>query len=238
LRTFDYGWFAGAIFDGRIAAKNSRLRKNRVVKLNEEFAFDVLECDGEAAAFDFMADIVEDEVAIAIGERNLQAGLDVKASAPAGIFLRGACGAEVEGSPFGRAVRGGEICVPRDVFAPIDMLKNVLLVDAEDVGDFAVVEEKELWLFEEADRRLRRGDGSEGKDDQHGEKGSTIETVAKIHGDGSLSGICGWDGVPERFQGEKPTMETFTFPCASWTDLADESTSTSPQRVAGTRRPA
>src|SRR5215475_4267 len=128
--------------------------------MDEQGTLDVLERDGERVAVDFMFGIVENEIAVAVGKCDFEAGLHVETGAPARIFLGSCGGAHVEGGPFRISVSGGEIGIARDVAAPEDVLESALFVDAKDVGSFGGVEDEDFLLIEEADGS--RGLGASG----------------------------------------------------------------------------
>jgi hypothetical protein len=100
---------------------------------------------------------MEDEVAVAVGERDFERGLGEKSGAPAGVFLRRGGRRRIERGHFRQRVRGGGFVARRELAAPIQRLQLPPLVDAKHVGHVAAIEPKHL-----PDAR-RRGVGSRRK---------------------------------------------------------------------------
>src|SRR6266851_3783124 len=67
----------GAVFDGGGAAEDAGVSVHAVAEGDEDVAEDVAEDDGEGVVGDLVGDVVEDEVAVAVGEGDLEGGLDV-----------------------------------------------------------------------------------------------------------------------------------------------------------------
>src|SRR5215471_5436036 len=116
----------------------------------EERALDVFQRHDQYVPFDVMFEIVEDEIAVAVGKRDFEAGFDEQTGSPARVFLRSGGRADVERRPFGIGVGSRKIRVSRDVTAPIDVLKTSLFVYAEDVGTLVRIDNEYLGTVEEA----------------------------------------------------------------------------------------
>ncbi len=133
-----------AILDGGPARENAAGRVHCVVQCNEDVAANVLEDDVEAVGRRFVAVVVEDEVAVAIGESDLESRFDEEARAPAGVLLRrgGVGGIEGRGLAHGRG--GAEVVAGCQAAAPVELLQLAPGIDAEDIGDVAAVEAEDL----------------------------------------------------------------------------------------------
>src|SRR6266851_4760242 len=65
------------LLDGGGAAEDAGVSVHAVAEGDEDVAGDVAEDDGEGVVGDLVGDVVEDEVAVAVGEGDLEGGLDV-----------------------------------------------------------------------------------------------------------------------------------------------------------------
>ena len=137
MRAFERQRGLGAIDDDRVFADDPALREDPVVKRDGQIVGRVLELDFERVALDLVGNVFEDQIAHAVGQRDLKARFEVAATAPAGELLRGGVGAEVERRPFRVRARGGEIGVPPEALAPVEGLEFVVLVDPDYVRDRA-----------------------------------------------------------------------------------------------------
>ena len=79
------------------AAEDAGSGVHLVAQLDEDVALDVLQADGQHVALDVMRDVMQDEVAIAVGEGDLQSRFHVETGAPAGEFLRRGSRGQIEG---------------------------------------------------------------------------------------------------------------------------------------------
>jgi hypothetical protein len=85
------------VFDGGGAAEDAGVFVHAVAEGDEEVARDVAQDDGEGVGGDGVGDVVEDEVAVAVGEGDLEGGLDVEFGSPAGELLQGGGVGGIEG---------------------------------------------------------------------------------------------------------------------------------------------
>ena len=105
-----------------------------------EGSIDVLEEHVHAAGAEGVAHIVEDEVAVAVGEGDLEGGLVVQALSPGDELLRCVGVGGVKRGPLGGGLGSGEGVRGGDAAAPVELLELATGIDAEDVGDVAAVE--------------------------------------------------------------------------------------------------
>ena len=149
----------GAVFDGGGAAEDAGVGIDGVAEGDEDVAGDVAEDDGEGVAFDGVGEVVEDEVAVAVGEGDLEGWLVVEFGAPACELLRGVGVGEVEGGSLGKDVCCGDVVTCGEAMAPVKGLELVALVDAEDVGDGGGIEAEGAGGAVVGDGRGLREDG-------------------------------------------------------------------------------
>src|SRR4029077_20516736 len=97
------------------------------MQLNQYGPFNVFQSSRQLVAIDLMIDIVKNQIAVAIGEGYLEAWLNKQTSAPSGILLWRCRSGEIEGGPFRKALRCGEIFVAPNMLAPIDVLQHVFV---------------------------------------------------------------------------------------------------------------
>ena len=139
-------------------ATMSWAREDAVDQLDAEVVADVLEAQDEGVALDLVRDVLEDEVAHAVGEGDLEARLREAEAAPAGVLDLGEPLAGLEGVALAGA-GGLEVGVAGEARPPVDELDLVLLVDAQHVGRALGLEDEELRVREVAHGRAGRGRG-------------------------------------------------------------------------------
>jgi hypothetical protein len=100
--------------------------------------------------------IVEDEIAVSIGKRDLQIRFDIEAASPCHEFLLSCVVRGIErGHPRIR-MRGRERIAGGQAFAPIERLDLLVLIDSENVGRVRGVDAENLRCLIESDRRFVR----------------------------------------------------------------------------------
>jgi hypothetical protein len=105
-------------------------------------ALDVLEDNVESVLRCLVALVMKDEIAIAVGEGDLESGLDVKAVPPACVLLRCSGVGGIEGSGFAHGHGLREPIGRSEASAPVELLQFAARIDAEDIGNVSAVEAK------------------------------------------------------------------------------------------------
>ena len=136
----------GGVADGGLAAEDPCFLVHFVGQGDVDVELDVLKLNFQGVGLDAVADIVEDQVAVAVGERNFEGGFGVEAGAPAWVFLRRSGGGEIEGRPVAGGLRGGEVGVAVEALAPVDVLEFLAAVDAKDIGGVPASRTKSLGM--------------------------------------------------------------------------------------------
>src|SRR5882762_2975129 len=134
LCAFEHNRTLRSVFDCGIALDDARLRIDEVVEMNQQGPFNIFESNRQSVSIDLMIHIVENQIAVAIGERNLETRFGKQTSAPSRVFLW-CCGrAEVEGCPFRKALRCRKIIIAPNMLAPINVLQHVFVIYPKNVG--------------------------------------------------------------------------------------------------------
>src|SRR5882724_10627625 len=109
--------------------------------MNQQGPFDIFESNRQFVAVDLMIDIVENQIAIAIRERYLEARFDKQTGAPSRILLWRCGSGEIEGCPFRKALPCRKVIVAPNMLAPINVLQHVFLIYPKNVGDISRVQD-------------------------------------------------------------------------------------------------
>ncbi len=89
-------------------------------------------------------DKMQNQIAIAVGERDLQGRLGVQPGAPGRVFLRRGGVWRIEGSHFRIRVRGGKRVMRADASSPIERLQFAALIHRKGVSGVSAIETKYL----------------------------------------------------------------------------------------------
>ena len=95
-----------SVLDLRRAAQDARFSIRFVLQGHIDIEGDVLHRDGELIAVDLVRYVLQDQIAIAIGKRDLEIRLDIQAAAPAnssGVVFTGGSNAAEAGMALAEA---------------------------------------------------------------------------------------------------------------------------------------
>ena len=154
----------GPVSDEGAATDDAGGRIDGVDEVYEDFAGDVFGGDGEPGWFDFVGDVVQDEVAVAVGEGDLEGRLGEVEAAPGAVLVgrnRGGGLHAGELAGLGRCrdrVGGGQWS------APVDGLELALGIDAHGIGDGRRVNAEDVGGVGVVDGFLGGGGAGEGRD--------------------------------------------------------------------------
>ena len=180
------------VVDGGPSLEDALPVVDAIEEVHDERLLDVAHGDVESLAVGvvglMLVDVLEDDVAVAAGERGLQIGFSVEAGAPRGVFL-GRCRArEIERCALRQAMRGMDVLCTIDARSPVERLQPVALVDAHGVGEVAGLDDPEFGVGTELDAlRVECGCGEE--------RGKSGGGNYRAQGHGSFS----WEANHERF---------------------------------------
>lgn len=169
LEAFDGDGLGGAVVDGGFLFEDAG-GGDAVGEGDADVIDFVLEVDGEGAVLDGVGDVLEDDVADAVGAGEFEAGFEVTAAAPGGVFLGGGHAGGVKAGPGKAGVWGSEVGVAPEAGSPVDLLELIFVVDAEDIADVGGGEMPEFGRGEIADFGVKKGDeeeGGEGRSFEH-----------------------------------------------------------------------
>ncbi len=133
----------GTVLDLGGAAQDAGLGIGLILQRDVDLARDILHHNAELVAVDLMRNILEREVAIAVGEGDLEVGLDVETTAPTDELMRSCGDGRIEGRSFGHGFGRGKAVTGPKALAPIEGLQLLVLVDAENVSGVRGVDAKD-----------------------------------------------------------------------------------------------
>ncbi len=118
----------------------------------ENVSLDVLQNDIEAVLSLFVAVVVQHQIAIAVGERDLEGRFNKESSAPACVLLRRVCVGSVKGGPFAHGSCRRNLVRRCQSAAKVKLLQLTARVYTEDVGNVSTIEPENLAVRVVANR--------------------------------------------------------------------------------------
>ena len=133
-----------AVLDGGRARQDSALRVDPVAQRHVDLALDVTESHLEAVGRGRVALVVQHQVAVAVGEGDLERRLHEQPRPPARVLLRRGGVRRVERGPLGHRRGLGKMVGLRQPSAPVELLQLTARVHPEDVGGVSSVHSEDL----------------------------------------------------------------------------------------------
>ena len=134
------------VFDSGGTGKDAGVRIDGVVQGDVDCGLDVFQHYVESMRRCFVVFVLKHQIAIAVGESDLERWLVVETIAPADVLLRGVGVGRIERGPLGHGDCLQKAIGRLQSSTPVELLQFAMWIDAEDVRDVAAVEAKGFRL--------------------------------------------------------------------------------------------
>jgi hypothetical protein len=204
LEALNFEGLFRAVFEERGFADDAFGRIDLIGEGDEDVVFDVFEGDFQGVGVDGVRGVVEDQVADAVGARDLDGRFVVTGASPAEEFLVDEGLGGVEGGKLAAAGSGGDVVGAPEGRSPVEVLEFAAGIDAEGEGARLGAEEEEFFGCGEFDGRL----GGEGRGQGRASRrrmGRIRVIVYRLEPEGSDSLIAegfgaGWASWPQTIE--------------------------------------